>query len=313
MTTPAQDDSTPKPKKFNLRSRRFSLTYKSHVAKKSLLHLVSGVMDLRRYRIWFEVSPSGYHHTHGIFWAKKQPNFKDPTLFDTVDVADKPLHPHIKPINTDQHWKNCCRYNKNKSDKAEGSDCPPDEHPLENFTNEASSTTTVQIDTILGKRSLTHVMFSEETSGIYKERRYWAKEIFLSKRRDRSKPPEVYCFWGQPRSGKSKHCWDTWGGPNDQDMDTITISGGHFIVGYRGRKCAIFEDFEPKCCRATLILKLTDRYPFTIDVKGGEVEWSPDVICFTSNTNPITWYEHPGWEEAFRGRCKQIKKLHRGL
>lgn len=304
---PDPDSDDKKIKKFSLRSRRFNLTFKSHLPKQALLERIAGVVDPRRYRIWHEVSPQGYTHTHAIIWAKKQPNIKNCHVFCKDPEDSEHIHPHIKPVNTDAHWKNCCHYNKDKSQ--EDGSAPKDPDPLENFTDDACSATYVQIDNILGKRSMRDVMFDDDTSGIYKERRYWAKEVFLSKRRDRTKAPEVYVFWGQPRTGKTRYCWDTW-----HDFDTCSISGHRFVLGYRGQKNVIFDDFNPKSCPVELLLKLTDRYPYTIDVKGSEVEWCPEVICFTSNVSPMAWYpDHPGWEAAFRGRCKQIKKFQSGV
>ena len=54
----------------------------------------------------------------------------------------------------------------------------------------------------------------------------------------------------------------------------------------------LFDDIEASACLPiSLFLKLTDRYPHQVPIKGGYITWKPKVIVFTSN---YPWVEGIG-------------------
>jgi hypothetical protein len=57
------------------------------------------------------------------------------------------------------------------------------------------------------------------------------------------------------------------------------------------------------------MLKLLDRYPFRVPVKGGYVQWVPKIIYLTSNLDPTTWYQGANLknQEAFLARISERK------
>lgn len=93
------------------------------------------------------------------------------------------------------------------------------------------------------------------------------------------------CVWlhGAPGSGKS---W--WAHHLHDDM--WTYGGDGWFDGYNTQSVAIFDDFlddqlprGAKGISYSLLLKICDRYPLQVPVKGGFVAWKPRVIIFTSN------------------------------
>lgn len=66
---------------------------------------------------------------------------------------------------------------------------------------------------------------------------------------------------------------------------------GQWFDTYNGEEDVIFDDLdaEEKPPRS-LFLRLTDRYPMKVAVKGSYVEWSPKRIFITSNARPEDLY-----------------------
>ncbi|ARO77516.1 rep protein [Circovirus pichong] len=64
---------------------------------------------------------------------------------------------------------------------------------------------------------------------------------------------------------------------------------GEWWDGYSNEEVVVIDDFYgwiPFC----ELLRLSDRYPHKVPVKGSYVEFNSKVIIITSNTHPETWY-----------------------
>lgn len=100
-------------------------------------------------------------------------------------------------------------------------------------------------------------------------------------------PPKVFWFYGSTGTGKSRLVFEETVG---QDL-YIKPSGGWFD-GYSGQKVVLFDDFRGDWVKYAELLKLLDRYPMQVPVKGGFVQWSPEIIYITCPRRP---------EEIFSG------------
>lgn len=120
----------------------------------------------------------------------------------------------------------------------------------------------------------------------------------------RSSPPNVIILWGRTGTGKSRSVFDF------HAVDSVyKHDGGCWFDGYQDQKVALFDDYTGSEFKLAYVLKLLDRYPMRVPVKGGFVQWRPEVIYFTSNKDPVTWYagaleEH---QAAFFRRVNEIK------
>lgn len=56
--------------------------------------------------------------------------------------------------------------------------------------------------------------------------------------------------------------------------------------GYVGQTRVIFDDFRPWWCEFSWLLRLLDRYPIQVPVKGGFVNFIPEEIIITTNKSP---------------------------
>ena len=106
--------------------------------------------------------------------------------------------------------------------------------------------------------------------------------VYESRRRERS---EVSVFWGETGTGKSYRAFKLGG----DDCDVVSYHNG-FIQGYTGAPTVIIEEFCSKEWKRSLFLQLIDENPLKVNVKGGEREWNPRHIIFTSNYDPSEWF-----------------------
>lgn len=124
-----------------------------------------------------------------------------------------------------------------------------------------------------------------------------------------SKPvPNVSWYYGNTGCGKTRLAYE------GVDQDNIYIvsapsskGGALWFDGYCGQKRAVFDDFRPWWCRFDYLLRLLDRYPMHVQVKGGFVNWIPEEIIITSVLPP---------EELFTGEYRtseDLAQLHRRI
>lgn len=136
--------------------------------------------------------------------------------------------------------------------------------------------------------------------------------IELHDQRQRMEMPDCYCFWGEAGSGKSmlvnKHAG------NDPDTSYRKIDGKWFD-GYHGQDILVFDDFYgvQSGIDISLFLKITDRYPLSVEVKGSTVKMLATKIYFTSNMHPEAWYPGANPEQiaAILRRFRNITKFER--
>lgn len=95
--------------------------------------------------------------------------------------------------------------------------------------------------------------------------------------------PEVIVLWGDTGTGKTRKAFESGPAP-------YFHPGGSWFDGFEGQEVAIFDDFSGSCFPIAYLLKLLDRYPMQVPIKGGFVEWNPRKIFITSNMNPKDWY-----------------------
>lgn len=154
--------------------------------------------------------------------------------------------------------------------------------------------------------------FILEQPDVYCRYRNGLRDIARLLERPRDSPPLVLYLWGAPGTGKSKFAY----GYNPDS--TWSYGGDGWFDGYDGQRVAIFDDFADDCCgfgerkiSYTLFLKLLDRYPLSVPIKGGFTTWNPDTIIITSN-RPLdrVYREHNAYVwEAVKRRVTEIKEF----
>jgi putative hemolysin len=104
------------------------------------------------------------------------------------------------------------------------------------------------------------------------------------KHSDRHWSTVTHVFWGKTGTGKTRFVMD-------QVMDSPFWSPGDYkwFDGYEGQPIVIFDDYRGEY-PLQMLLKLLDRYPMSVPIKGGFTKWAPKKIYITSNIHPNDWY-----------------------
>ena len=94
--------------------------------------------------------------------------------------------------------------------------------------------------------------------------------------RDPKNPPTVYWIFGPTGIGKTKLVYDTFD-------DVCSVSSYDWLgTGYNQNECFLLDDFREFSLQFEQVLKLTDRYPYTLFFKGSQIPLNSPFIIFTS-------------------------------
>lgn len=115
----------------------------------------------------------------------------------------------------------------------------------------------------------------------------------------------VYWIWGATGVGKSHSAWAAM--PN-----AYAKEGKHkWWHGYLGEKEVIIDDFGPDSIDIVYLLKWFDKYPCSVETKGGVVGLFAEKFIVTSNFTPEQIYPGHAQMPALLRRLKVIEKVDR--
>jgi len=122
----------------------------------------------------------------------------------------------------------------------------------------------------------------------------------------RSWKTEIRVYKGPTRCGKTKAAYDEF-------PDIWAKPEGQWFDGYDGQPHVLIDDFDGgRDCgiRFRFLLRLLDRYPLEVPIKGGFVKWLPRIVIITTNVEPDGWYP---WEDyaPLRERFDEIRRWDR--
>lgn len=106
--------------------------------------------------------------------------------------------------------------------------------------------------------------------------------------------PSVVVYYGRTGAGKTRCVYDNLRSPND----IYVHPGGPWFDGYEGQEIVLFDDYAGSEFKLQYLLKLLDRYPMQVPIKGGFVSFIPREIYITSNLAPEEWYTHAHQEHV---------------
>jgi len=116
-------------------------------------------------------------------------------------------------------------------------------------------------------------------------------ESLLSK--PRGEPPKVFWFWGPTGTGKTRTAWELASHYGLEHKDIwASLDSLKWFDGYNDHKYVIIDDFRAKQVKQfEKFLRLLDRYPWRVPVKGDYVNWNPSVIVITCPYEPRRAFE----------------------
>lgn len=108
----------------------------------------------------------------------------------------------------------------------------------------------------------------------------------------------VITLIGDAGSGKTKYAYEHY-------PDLYSKPRGDWWDGYTGQTTILLDDYYgylPYC----ELLRVLDRYPYQVPIKGGFVQAQWDTVIITSNNHPEKWYKDIGLTPALRRRLQKI-------
>lgn len=115
--------------------------------------------------------------------------------------------------------------------------------------------------------------------------------------RAKKKPPKVFWLYGPTGIGKSLHAWnfaERAFGP--AEIYSCPCPELKWHDGYFQHKVVIYEDFRAKNVDFRHLLRLLDRYPVMVSLKGAFMAYLPELILITTPLSPketfAKRYEH---------------------
>lgn len=116
-------------------------------------------------------------------------------------------------------------------------------------------------------------------------------------------PMEVEVYWGPSGTGKSRICHEKYPG-------AFWKPAGPWWDGYDGQQTVVLDEFYGNQLAHTELLRLLDRYPFQVPIKGGFVNFCSLRVCFTSNVHPRDWYGPDVWHAESWEASPLARRLH---
>lgn len=139
-------------------------------------------------------------------------------------------------------------------------------------------------------------------------------EIFSSKPRDWVM--SVHVYWGATGTGKTRvaHC--------SSESCYVQDPSSKWWPNYQGEHTVIIDEMDSSSALTwSNLLRLTDRYRYSVEYKGGSTEFRSKRVIFTSNYDPRQWYGGRDWatldrritvEAVFTGKGIIVKKDEEG-
>jgi len=118
-------------------------------------------------------------------------------------------------------------------------------------------------------------------------------------KRDSSVTPTVHWIWGQTGTGKSR-----WAYENFPDAYRVSTDGNGWWDGYAGEKVVVMDDYRANAFSYSMLLKILDRYPLKVKMKGSMAELLATHFIITSNQKP---------EDVYNKGTEAINQLKRRI
>jgi hypothetical protein len=148
----------------------------------------------------------------------------------------------------------------------------------------------------------------EEHGNNYQQIRFaeTLQPYFLGER-DPEKPPVVIWIFGSTGIGKTSLVYETFKPENICSVSSYKWLG----TRYYQQECLLMDDFRADDLPFNTLLKLTDRFPFTLERKGGHVPLNSPFIIFTSPRAIRYTYQNSG--EKVEQLLRRVKEINLDL
>lgn len=111
----------------------------------------------------------------------------------------------------------------------------------------------------------------------------------------------VYAIWGLPGVGKTRIIFE-----KEKDLFIVSDPSLKWFDGYDGEESILIDDYRGGA-DGSFLLRLLDRYPLQLPIKGSYVPLQATKIFITSNMPPP--WDHNDIEGALSRRIKSVTKI----
>lgn len=126
--------------------------------------------------------------------------------------------------------------------------------------------------------------------------------VTQAKPRDMRVVPSVFWWFGPTGVGKSRRAFDLYG-----DAAYVKMNNAWWD-GYTGQDVVIIDDYRPSLCTFQELLRIIDRYPMRVQIKGSSSELSATKFVFTTTSRPeVLWAGRT--EEAMNQLLRRITEI----
>lgn len=115
----------------------------------------------------------------------------------------------------------------------------------------------------------------------------------------------VHILWGEPGTGKTRYVYDNEKFEDIYELSSPNVSGGAlWFDGYQGEPVLLLDDFYG-WIKLSFLLRLLDRYPLKLPIKGSFVQCQFRRIYVTSNTYWENWYDFEKLGSSLKGALER--------
>lgn len=151
---------------------------------------------------------------------------------------------------------------------------------------------------------------SQQHFGAFCRYRNSFRDYLLLNSTPRSSMPRISVLWGPTGTGKSFRAFST--GKDAGSMFVLSRpssrSGTLWFDGFARQKVLVIEEFYG-WIRYDFLLRLLDKYPLNVEVKGSSVSFDCEHIIFTSNRSWRSWYSLPDLSALERRLSKETSEV----
>jgi len=231
--------------------------------------------------------PKGWPNVKYCIWQLEEGEEGTPHLQGYVVMNSKKSLRQMKLLDATAHWEARKGSHKQAKDYASKEDTRK-EGPFEIGTEPAQgkrSDLEEVFAMVAAGKSISEIAATTPSSYIRYHRGIVAMKFAITK--PRNFKTEVIIIWGETGVGKSKWALDTYG-----DTAYWKAPNSKWWDGYEGHEVAIIDEYYG-WLSWTELLRLADRYPCSVETKGGSVQFVSKTLVFLSNQHPIEWYSNP--------------------
>lgn len=157
----------------------------------------------------------------------------------------------------------------------------------------------VLVDRIVSGDSIDTIIRSHGSS--YIKFNHGIQQLYAFHQAPRNFMTVGYWLYGDTGTGKSRWAHENFPGAYWKLPDC------KWFDGYQGEETIIFDDFRPtKEISLQFILRMVDRYPMKVEIKGSHVNFAPKRVIFTTPQDIDQTFQHLDWIGP-----ENLNQLHR--